>query len=158
MVYTMKFICLLFVVALMVASNSVWATSYSARHHTDMEQTRRELVDRFLALLGKREYGPGGKCLVYGNCSCDGADCRNCHSCNNGRPRCCPGYACYGAVMNVGACYPVEVTAEFNKDHVNRPCVYRNTRPPLNDLNLLSLCAHTSTKCVFAHIRAGSDH
>ena len=50
------------------------------------------------------------------------------------------------------------VTAEFNEDHVNEPCVYRNTRPPLNDLNLSSLCAHTSIKCVFAHIRACSDH
>ncbi|UJR11435.1 hypothetical protein I4U23_015615 [Adineta vaga] len=48
------------------------------------------------------------------------------------------------------------VAAEFNDDYINRPCVYRNTRPPINDLNLASLCAHTATKCVFAHIRAGT--
>lgn len=55
-----------------------------------------------------------------------------------------------------GVGYYTGVTAEFNEDNVSRPCVYRNTRPPLNDLNLISLCAHTSTKCVFAHIRAGT--
>ena len=109
MVYTMKFISLLFVVALIVASNSVWATSYSARHHTDMERTRRESRDQFLTLLGKREYGPGGKCLVYGNCSCNGADCRRCYNCNNGLPRCCSGYVCGGVFMGVGACIPAYV-------------------------------------------------
>ncbi|CAF0749210.1 unnamed protein product [Adineta steineri] len=56
-----------------------------------------------------------------------------------------------------GIGYYTGVAAEFNDDHVNKPCVYRNTRPPLNDLNMMSLCAHTSTKCVFAHIRAGSS-
>lgn len=56
-----------------------------------------------------------------------------------------------------GIGYYTGVAAEFNEDNINRPCVYRNTRPPLNDLNLVSLCAHTSTKCVFAHIRAGTS-
>jgi glutamine amidotransferase len=56
-----------------------------------------------------------------------------------------------------GVGYYTDVAAEFNGDHVNRPCVYRNIRPPLNDLNLASLCAHTSTKCVFAHIRASGS-
>ncbi|UJR17290.1 hypothetical protein I4U23_004185 [Adineta vaga] len=56
-----------------------------------------------------------------------------------------------------GIGYYTGVAAEFNEDHINRPCVYRNTHPPLNDLNLLSLCSHTSTKCVFAHLRAGSS-
>ena len=55
-----------------------------------------------------------------------------------------------------GVGYYTGVAAEFNEDHVNRPCVYRNTHPPINDLNLISLCAHTSTNCVFAHIRAGT--
>ncbi|CAF3779212.1 unnamed protein product [Adineta steineri] len=55
-----------------------------------------------------------------------------------------------------GVGYYTGVAAEFNDDNVNRPCVYRNIRPPLNDLNLASLCAHTSTKCVFAHLRAGT--
>jgi glutamine amidotransferase len=59
-------------------------------------------------------------------------------------------------VDGFGVGYYTGVAAEFNNDHVNRPCVYRNTRPPLNDLNLVSLCAHTSTKCVFGHIRAGT--
>jgi glutamine amidotransferase len=56
-----------------------------------------------------------------------------------------------------GVGYYTGVAAEFNDDHVNRPCVYKNTRPPLNDLNLASLCAHTSTKCVFAHVRAATS-
>lgn len=56
-----------------------------------------------------------------------------------------------------GVGYYTGAAAEFNEDNINRPCVYRNTRPPLNDLNLVSLCAHTSTKCVFAHIRAGTS-
>jgi glutamine amidotransferase len=59
-------------------------------------------------------------------------------------------------VDGFGVGYYTGVAAEFNDDNVNRPCVYKNTRPPLNDLNLVSLCAHTSTKCVFAHIRAGT--
>jgi len=59
-------------------------------------------------------------------------------------------------VDGFGVGYYTGVAAEFNDDDVNRPCVYRSTRPPLNDLNLISLCAHTSTKCVFAHIRAGT--
>lgn len=59
-------------------------------------------------------------------------------------------------VDGFGLGYYTGASAEFNDDNVNRPCVYKNTRPPLNDLNLISLCAHTSSKCVFAHIRAGS--
>ena len=47
-------------------------------------------------------------------------------------------------------------SAQFN-DSIDKPCVYRSTRPPINDLNLASLCAHTATKCVFAHIRAGTS-
>jgi len=61
-------------------------------------------------------------------------------------------------VDGFGVGYYTGAAAEFNDDNVNRPCVYRNSRPPLNDINLTSLCAHTSTKCVFAHIRAGSSH
>ena len=56
-----------------------------------------------------------------------------------------------------GVGYYTGVAAEFNDDGVNRPCVYKNTRPPLHDFNLVSLCAHTSTKCVFAHLRAGGS-
>jgi glutamine amidotransferase len=59
-------------------------------------------------------------------------------------------------VDGFGVGYYTGVAAEFNEDNINRPCIYRNTRPPLNDLNLISLCANTSTKCVFAHIRAGT--
>lgn len=59
-------------------------------------------------------------------------------------------------VDGFGIGYYTGATAEFNDDNISRPCVYRNTRPPLNDLNLLSLCAHTATQCVFAHIRAGT--
>ena len=59
-------------------------------------------------------------------------------------------------VDGFGVGYYTGVAAEFNHDAVNRPCVYRNIRPPVNDLNLRSLCAHTATTCVFAHIRAGT--
>ncbi|CAF1159845.1 unnamed protein product [Adineta ricciae] len=60
-------------------------------------------------------------------------------------------------VDGFGVGYYTGVAAEFNGNHINLPCIYRNIRPPLNDLNLLSLCAHTSTTCVFAHLRAGSS-
>ncbi|CAF1175104.1 unnamed protein product [Rotaria sordida] len=59
-------------------------------------------------------------------------------------------------VDGFGLGYYTGVAAEFNNDNINRPCVYKNVRPPLNDLNLISLCAHTSSKCVFAHIRAAT--
>ena len=59
-------------------------------------------------------------------------------------------------VDGFGVGYYTGVSAEFNDDNVSRPCVYRNIRPPLNDRNLLSLSAHTSTKCAFAHLRAGT--
>eukprot|EP01119_Soliformovum_irregulare_P001600 TRINITY_DN11323_c0_g1_i1.p2 TRINITY_DN11323_c0_g1~~TRINITY_DN11323_c0_g1_i1.p2 ORF type:complete len:334 (-),score=57.95 TRINITY_DN11323_c0_g1_i1:42-1043(-) len=35
-----------------------------------------------------------------------------------------------------------------------RPCVYRTIRPPLNDMNLRSICHNTESHVVFAHIRA----
>ncbi|CAF3495166.1 unnamed protein product [Rotaria socialis] len=60
-------------------------------------------------------------------------------------------------VDGFGLGYYTGVAAEFNGDNVNRPCVYKNVRPPLNDFNLISLCAHTSSKCVFAHIRAATS-
>lgn len=60
-------------------------------------------------------------------------------------------------VDGFGVGYYTGVAAEFNDDHVDRPCVYKNTRPPINDRNLISLCAHTSSKCIFAHIRAATD-
>ena len=68
-----------------------------------------------------------------------------------------PGPNHFTNIDGFGIGYYTGVAAEFNDDNVNRPCVYRNIRPPLNDLNLASLCAHTSTKCVFAHIRAGTS-
>lgn len=60
-------------------------------------------------------------------------------------------------VDGFGMGYYTGIAAEFNDDNVNRPCVYKNVRPPLNDFNLISLCAHTSSKCVFAHIRAATN-
>ncbi|CAF1038306.1 unnamed protein product [Adineta ricciae] len=59
-------------------------------------------------------------------------------------------------VDGFGVGFYTGVIAEFNDDAVDKPCVYRSTRPPINDLNLASLCAHTATKCMFAHIRAGT--
>ena len=55
-----------------------------------------------------------------------------------------------------GVGYYTGVAAEFNHDSVNRPCTYRNVRPPMNDMNLMALCANTATNCVFAHVRAGT--
>jgi glutamine amidotransferase len=37
-----------------------------------------------------------------------------------------------------------------------RPVVYKNIRPPLNDLILRSLARGTETRAVVAHIRAGT--
>jgi hypothetical protein len=54
MVHMMKFVCLLFTVALMVAKSSVWAAPYSAKHSIDMSQAKRDLRDRFMELIGKR--------------------------------------------------------------------------------------------------------
>ncbi len=41
-------------------------------------------------------------------------------------------------------------------DLAMRPILYKCTRPPLNDLNLRSLCNGTKTKGLLAHIRAGT--
>src|ERR1700744_4670919 len=37
-----------------------------------------------------------------------------------------------------------------------RPVVYKNAQPPNNDANFHSICAGTSTKALFAHIRAAT--
>ncbi|KAF2235858.1 N-terminal nucleophile aminohydrolase [Viridothelium virens] len=37
-----------------------------------------------------------------------------------------------------------------------RPAMYKTIQPPLNDFNFRSICANTSTRCCFAHIRAAS--
>ncbi|CAF3857095.1 unnamed protein product [Rotaria sp. Silwood1] len=60
------------------------------------------------------------------------------------------------SIDGFGVGYYTGVSADFNSDHVSRPCIYKNIRPPLNDRNLISLCANTSSKCIFAHIRAGT--
>ncbi|CAF3238930.1 unnamed protein product [Rotaria sp. Silwood2] len=60
------------------------------------------------------------------------------------------------SIDGFGVGYYTGVSADFNSDNVSRPCVYKSIRPPLNDRNLISLCANTSSKCIFAHIRAGT--
>ncbi|CAF4532705.1 unnamed protein product, partial [Rotaria sp. Silwood2] len=60
------------------------------------------------------------------------------------------------SIDGFGVGYYTGVSADFNSDNVSRPCVYKSIGPPLNDRNLISLCANTSSKCIFAHIRAGT--
>jgi len=54
--------------------------------------------------------------------------------------------------------YDTDWQTEMNKDcqKERRACVYRTTRPPLNELNLLSMASNAESKCIFAHIRAGT--
>lgn len=46
--------------------------------------------------------------------------------------------------------------AEYGECEGPRPAMYRILRQPLTDPHFKSICAHTSTLCVFAHIRAAS--
>ena len=46
--------------------------------------------------------------------------------------------------------------AEYGECEGPRPAIYRILRQPLTDPHFKSICAHTSTLCVFAHIRAAS--
>lgn len=57
-----------------------------------------------------------------------------------------------------GICWWSDAFEEYNsgvKGDV-RPVIYKNTRPPLNDLVLRSLARGVQTKAVVAHIRAGT--
>ncbi|KAL8290097.1 hypothetical protein RQP46_003036 [Phenoliferia psychrophenolica] len=37
-----------------------------------------------------------------------------------------------------------------------RPCLYKSVRPPLNDLNLISIAENVSSTCIVAHVRAAT--
>ncbi|BFZ62406.1 hypothetical protein YB2330_003500 [Saitoella coloradoensis] len=60
-------------------------------------------------------------------------------------------------VDGFGVAYYTSTQSQFNSGGESdsaRPCTYKNIRPALNDLNFRSLCAHTETQALFAHIRA----
>jgi glutamine amidotransferase len=42
---------------------------------------------------------------------------------------------------------------EFGSAEGTRPQKYRTIQPPMNDSNFRSICANSSTFCVFAHVR-----
>ncbi|TCD62098.1 hypothetical protein EIP91_007473 [Steccherinum ochraceum] len=46
--------------------------------------------------------------------------------------------------------------AQYGECQGPRPTVYKIVRQPLTDPNFISICAHTSTLALFAHIRAAS--
>ncbi|MCJ1272306.1 hypothetical protein MMC21_000092 [Puttea exsequens] len=62
-------------------------------------------------------------------------------------------------VDGFGVAWYTAVASEFNADGVTvpHPALYKNAQPPLHDLNFRSICANTSSKAVFAHIRAATD-
>lgn len=60
-------------------------------------------------------------------------------------------------VDGLGLCWYTSVRSEFNRDVEGlHPAMYKSISPPLNDFNFRNLCANTSTKLLFAHIRASS--
>lgn len=63
-------------------------------------------------------------------------------------------------VLNVdglGLAWYTTSRSEFDRDCEGfRPALYKSVSPPSNDFNFRSLCANTSTKLLFAHIRASS--
>lgn len=56
-----------------------------------------------------------------------------------------------------GLAYYSTAQAEFTSCNGPRPVVYKTVQPPLHDINFRSLAANTSTKVLFAHIRAATD-
>ncbi|KAI9740493.1 MAG: hypothetical protein M1834_005073 [Cirrosporium novae-zelandiae] len=46
---------------------------------------------------------------------------------------------------------------EFNQSNGIRPALYKTSQPPTHDTNFQSICANTTTKACFAHIRAASS-
>ena len=61
-------------------------------------------------------------------------------------------------VDGFGVAWYTAAAAEFNHDGITaeHPALYKNAQPPLHDTNFRSICANTSSKAVFAHIRAAS--
>lgn len=63
-------------------------------------------------------------------------------------------------VLNIdglGICWYTSSQSDFNRDCEGlRPAMYKSISPPMNDFNFRNLCYNTSTKLLFAHIRASS--
>ncbi|KAH8077267.1 N-terminal nucleophile aminohydrolase [Cristinia sonorae] len=56
----------------------------------------------------------------------------------------------------LGVAWYGSVREQYGECQGPRPSVYKIVRQPLTDPNFLSICAHTSTLALFAHIRAAS--
>ncbi|KAI9880848.1 MAG: hypothetical protein M1830_010443 [Pleopsidium flavum] len=60
-------------------------------------------------------------------------------------------------VDGVGLAWYTSARADFNANSQGeRPALYKDSQPPLNDTNFRSICANTATKACFAHIRAAT--
>jgi len=56
-----------------------------------------------------------------------------------------------------GVVFYTSSQADYGEAEGLRPQQYRTTQPPLNDPNFTSLCTHSASTCVFAHIRMATS-
>jgi glutamine amidotransferase len=59
-------------------------------------------------------------------------------------------------VDGFGVAWYTQARTDFGECKGSRPAVYKNSQPPTNDANFHSICANTSTRACFAHIRAAT--
>ncbi|PRP83390.1 hypothetical protein PROFUN_09418 [Planoprotostelium fungivorum] len=60
-------------------------------------------------------------------------------------------------IDGLGLAWYNHIRQEFGEADGARPCTYKTTQPPLNDINFKSICGHTATGTLFAHIRAATS-
>ena len=59
-------------------------------------------------------------------------------------------------VDGFGMAWYTSAKSDFGRTQGSRPALYKTPQPPLHDTNFRSICANTSTRACFAHIRAAT--
>jgi glutamine amidotransferase len=59
-------------------------------------------------------------------------------------------------VDGFGLAWYTSAREEFGECKGQRPLVYRSARPPMHDSNFQNICANTTSKALFAHVRAAT--
>src|SRR2546423_11370995 len=62
----------------------------------------------------------------------------------------------FNNVDGFGVVWYTTAREDFNQARGTRPAMYKHAKPPSNDYNFYSICAHTSTTAVFGHIRSAT--
>jgi glutamine amidotransferase len=62
----------------------------------------------------------------------------------------------FNNVDGFGIVWYTTAREDFNQARGIRPAVYKHAKPPTNDYNFYSICAHTSTTAAFGHIRSAT--